>query len=54
MDDLGRLTATEDVRRVMAHYVYCADHHRWDELAALFTPDAPSPPTPWRVPSRPG
>ncbi len=41
MDDLGRLTATEDVRRVMARYVYCADHHRWDELAALFTTEAP-------------
>jgi hypothetical protein len=41
MNDIARLTATEEVRRVMARYVYCADHHRWDELAALFTPDAP-------------
>jgi len=41
MDDLARLVATEDVRRVMARYVYSADHHRWDDLAALFLPDAP-------------
>ncbi|MFI7120120.1 nuclear transport factor 2 family protein [Amycolatopsis sp. NPDC049868] len=41
MDDLARLVAVEDVRRVMARYVYSADHHRWDDLAALFTPDAP-------------
>ncbi|MET8615421.1 nuclear transport factor 2 family protein [Streptomyces misionensis] len=41
MDDLGWLTATEDVRRVMTRYVYCADHHRWDELAALFITNAP-------------
>ncbi|OXM45650.1 nuclear transport factor 2 family protein [Amycolatopsis alba] len=41
MQDLARLVATEDVRRVMARYVYNADHHRWDDLAALFTPDAP-------------
>ncbi|KFU77709.1 SnoaL-like domain-containing protein [Amycolatopsis lurida] len=41
MDDLTRLVAVEDVRRVMARYVYSADHHRWDDLAALFTPDAP-------------
>ncbi len=41
MDDLARLVAVEDIRRVMARYVYNADHHRWDELAALFTLDAP-------------
>ncbi|GAB3744183.1 hypothetical protein GCM10027598_78300 [Amycolatopsis oliviviridis] len=41
MQDLARLVATEDVRRVMARYVYRADHHRWDDLAALFTADAP-------------
>ncbi|ANZ41486.1 hypothetical protein BBK82_41555 [Lentzea guizhouensis] len=41
MDHLSRLVAVEEVRRVMARYVYNADHHRWDDLAALFTPDAP-------------
>jgi len=41
MDHLSRLVAVEEVRRVMARYVYNADHHRWADLAALFTPDAP-------------
>lgn len=41
MEDLTRLVAVEDVRRVMARYVYSADHHRWDDLAGLFTLDAP-------------
>src|SRR5487761_380297 len=40
MDDVERLTIIEDLRRVMARYGYYADHQRWPELAALFTPDA--------------
>lgn len=39
MDDIERLTIIEDLRRLMARYVYSADHQRWPELAALFTPD---------------
>jgi hypothetical protein len=34
-----RLTIIEDLRRLMARYVYSADHQRWRDLAALFTPD---------------
>ncbi|MEU6656600.1 nuclear transport factor 2 family protein [Streptomyces sp. NPDC046900] len=29
----------EDLRRLMACYVYAADHQRWADLAALFTLD---------------
>ncbi|GAB3957010.1 nuclear transport factor 2 family protein [Micromonospora vulcania] len=39
MNDLERLTIIEDLRRVMARYVYSADHHRFEDLGALFTPD---------------
>jgi hypothetical protein len=39
MDDIDRLTIIENLRRLMARYVYIADHQRWPELAALFTPD---------------
>jgi hypothetical protein len=39
MDDIDRLTVIENLRRLMARYVYSADHQRWPELAALFTPD---------------
>src|SRR5262245_335195 len=39
MNDLERLTAIEDIRRVMARYVRYADHHRFEDLAGLFTPD---------------
>lgn len=39
MDAIERLTIIEELRRLMARYVYLADHQRWDELAALFTPD---------------
>ncbi|MCW2891339.1 MAG: dehydratase [Actinomycetia bacterium] len=39
MDDIDRLTIIENLRRLMARYVYSADHQRWPELAALFTPD---------------
>ncbi|MGW5557011.1 nuclear transport factor 2 family protein [Micromonospora sp. NPDC003944] len=39
MNDLERLTIIEDLRRVMARYVRYADHHRFEDLAGLFTPD---------------
>jgi SnoaL-like domain len=40
VDDVERLTIVEDLRRLMARYVYKADHQRWPDLAALFAPDA--------------
>ncbi|MEV8092316.1 nuclear transport factor 2 family protein [Streptomyces nigra] len=39
MDAVERLSIIEDLRRLMARYVYYADHHRWQELAGLFTPN---------------
>nr|WTB02911.1 nuclear transport factor 2 family protein [Streptomyces antimycoticus] len=39
MDAVERLSATEDLRRLMARYVRYADHQRWKDLAGLFTPD---------------
>ncbi|MCG5461988.1 nuclear transport factor 2 family protein [Micromonospora sp. MED01] len=39
MDDIERLGIVEDIRRVMARYVRYADHHRWLDLAGLFTPN---------------
>jgi hypothetical protein len=39
MDDIDRLTIIENLRRLMARYVYSADRQRWPELTALFTPD---------------
>jgi hypothetical protein len=39
MDDIERLSIIEDIRRLMARYVYNADHQQWNDLAALFTPD---------------
>lgn len=39
MDTAERLAIIEDVRRVMARYVRYADHHRWQDLAGLFTVD---------------
>lgn len=39
MDTTERLGIVEDIRRVMARYVRYADHHRWPDLAELFTPD---------------
>ncbi|XVU22692.1 nuclear transport factor 2 family protein [Actinoplanes sp. CA-054009] len=39
MNTIERLTIIEDIRRVMARYVRYADHHRWQDLAALFTED---------------
>lgn len=41
MDDLERLIAAEEIRGVMARYVYNADHKEWAALAALFAPEAP-------------
>jgi len=38
MDAVERLSIIEDLRRVMAHYVRSADHHRWQDLAGVFTP----------------
>ncbi|MFJ5206766.1 nuclear transport factor 2 family protein [Streptomyces nigra] len=35
MDAAERLSAIEDPRRLMARYVYCADHRRWQDLASL-------------------
>ncbi|PSM43257.1 nuclear transport factor 2 family protein [Streptomyces dioscori] len=39
MDDMEKLVVVEGLRRLMARYVYAADHQQWDELASLFTPD---------------
>ncbi|MEV6174338.1 nuclear transport factor 2 family protein [Streptomyces sp. NPDC051954] len=39
MNDVERLSAIEDLRRLMARYVRYADHKRWQDLAGLFTPD---------------
>ncbi|WP_127509277.1 nuclear transport factor 2 family protein [Actinoplanes solisilvae] len=39
MDTVERLEIIEEIRRVMARYVRYADHHRWQDLAALFTPE---------------
>jgi SnoaL-like protein len=39
VDDIERLVIIEDLRRLMARYVYNADQQRWSDLAALFTPD---------------
>ncbi|MEU1542026.1 nuclear transport factor 2 family protein [Actinacidiphila glaucinigra] len=39
MNDVERLTAIEELRRLMARYVRYADHKRWQDLASLFTPD---------------
>jgi hypothetical protein len=39
MDAVERLSIIEDLRRLMAFYVRSADHHRWQDLAGLFTPD---------------
>ncbi|WP_441248649.1 nuclear transport factor 2 family protein [Kitasatospora sp. McL0602] len=39
MDDIERLTIIEELRRLMARYVYSADHQQWDEVGALFTSD---------------
>ena len=38
MDDIERLTLADEIRHVMARYVRCADHQRWQDLAGLFTP----------------
>ncbi len=40
VSDLERLVVTEEVRQVMASYVYHADHHEFGELARLFAADA--------------
>jgi hypothetical protein len=39
MDIVERLEIVEDTRRLMADYVRHADHHQWQDLADLFTPD---------------
>ncbi|MGW4824336.1 nuclear transport factor 2 family protein [Streptomyces sp. NPDC004227] len=39
MNDLERLVAIEDIRRVMAAYVHHADLHQWRDLADLFEAD---------------
>lgn len=39
MDDIERLSTIESLRRLMARYVYLADHQQWDDLASLFTAD---------------
>ena len=39
MKEVERLTTIEDLRRLMARYVYNADQQRWEDLASLFTTD---------------
>ena len=37
MKEVERLSTIEDLRRLMARYVYNADQQRWEDLASLFT-----------------
>lgn len=39
MEEIERLSTIEDLRRLMARYVYNADQQRWEDLASLFTTD---------------
>ena len=39
MDVIERLSTIEDLRRLMARYVYNADRQCWEDLASLFTAD---------------
>src|SRR5580704_14980204 len=39
MKEIERLSTIEDLRRLMARYVYNADQRRWEDLASLFTID---------------
>src|SRR4051812_36092677 len=39
MKEIERLSTIEDLRRLMARYVYNADQQRWEDLASLFTTD---------------
>lgn len=39
MDAIERLSTVEDLRRLMARYVYNADLQRWEDLALIFTAD---------------
>jgi hypothetical protein len=39
MKEIERLSTIEDLRRLMARYVYNADQQRWKDLASLFTTD---------------
>ncbi|MEU3985340.1 nuclear transport factor 2 family protein [Streptomyces sp. NPDC026672] len=40
LTDLDRLIVTDEVRQLMAQYVYHADHKEFDKLARLFAPTA--------------
>jgi SnoaL-like protein len=37
MKEIERLSTIEDLRRLMARYVYNADQQCWEDLASLFT-----------------
>ena len=39
LKEVERLSTIEDLRRLMARYVYNADQQRWEDLASLFTTD---------------
>ena len=39
MDDLERLIAIEEIKRLKARYFRCVDTRNWEELATLFAPD---------------
>lgn len=39
MDDLARLIAIEEIRKLKARYFRCLDIRDWDGLGAIFTPD---------------
>ena len=39
MNAIERLSTIEDLRRLMANYVYNADLQLWEDLASLFTAD---------------
>ena len=40
MDDIARLAAIEDIRRLKARYFRCMDTKDWDGFAGVFAPDA--------------
>ena len=40
MDDVERLVAIEDIKRLKAKYFRCLDTKNWDGFASVFAPDA--------------
>lgn len=40
LSPVEQLRAIEEIRRVQSRYAYSADHHRWEDFASTFAPDA--------------